>query len=113
MNPSVEYLERCSAMTGFSTGGLEKVVRLGSMAHEIGRHALLSRLLVLKGGTALNLAFGTPERLSVDLDFNYAGAVPRERMLEDRPRVERALEELAQRVGYRVQRSPDVELTGR
>jgi predicted nucleotidyltransferase component of viral defense system len=107
MNPSLEYLERWSALTGFSTSGLEKVVRLGSMAHEIGRHPLLSGLLVLKGGTALNLAFGAPERLSVDLDFNYVGAVQRERMLEDRPRVERALEELAQRVGYLVQRSAD------
>ena len=63
--------------------------------------------LVLKGGTALNLAFGPPERLSVDLDFNYVGAIERERMLAERPRVERTLDELARRAGYRIQRSAD------
>jgi hypothetical protein len=77
------------------------------MTAEIGRHALLSKVLVLKGGTALNLAFGPPERLSVDLDFNYVGALERERMLAERPRVERALEGLAQRAGCRVQRSAE------
>jgi len=107
MSASLAYLERCSAESGFSVAGLEKVVRLGAMAGEIGRHPLLSSVLVLKGGTALNLAYGPPERLSVDLDFNYVGALERERMLEDRPHVERALDELAQRAGYRVQRSAD------
>jgi predicted nucleotidyltransferase component of viral defense system len=107
MSASLAYLERCSGESGFSISGLERVVRLGTMAADIGRHALLSRVLALKGGTALNLAYGPPERLSVDLDFNYVGALERERMLEERPRVERALEELAQRAGYRVQRSAD------
>lgn len=77
------------------------------MAGEIGRHPLLSKVLVLKGGTALNLAYGPPQRLSVDLNFNYVGALERERMLEERARVERALDERAQRAGYRVQRSAD------
>ena len=107
MSVSLEYLERCSAETGFPVAGLEKVVRLGEMAAEVGRHPFLSDALVLKGGTALNLAFGPPERLSVDLDFNYVGAVERERMLAERPRVEQALDELAGRAGYRVQRSAD------
>ncbi len=107
MSVSLAYLERCSAETGFSASGLEKVVRLGELAAEIGRHAMLSKALALKGGTALNLAYGPPERLSVDLDFNYVGALERERMLEERPRVERALEELAHRAGYRVRRSAD------
>ena len=107
MSVSLEYLERCSAETGFPVAGLEKVARLGEMAAEVGRHPFLSDVLVLKGGTALNLAFGPPERLSVDLDFNYVGAVERERMLTERPRVEQALDELARRAGYRVQRSAD------
>ena len=81
MTISLEYLERCSAETGFPVAGLEKVARLGEMAAEVGRHPLLSDVLLLKGGTALNLAFGPPERLSVDLHFNYVGAGERERML--------------------------------
>jgi predicted nucleotidyltransferase component of viral defense system len=107
MSVSLDYLEQCSTESGFGVAGLEKVVRLGAMAGEIGRHPLLSKALALKGGTALNLAFGPPERLSVDLDFNYVGALERERMLEERPRVEGALDELAQRAGYRVQRSAE------
>ncbi len=107
MSVSLEYLERCSAETGFPVAGLEKVARLGEMAAEVGRHPFLSDVLVLKGGTVLNLAFGPPERLSVDLDFNYVGAVEREHMLAERPRVEQALDELAGRAGYRVQRSAD------
>ena len=105
MSVSLAYLERCPAVTGFPVAGLEKVVLLGEVAREIGAHPLLSRVLLLKGGTALNLAFGPPTRLSVDLDFNYVGELVRERMLVERPRVERALDDLARRAGYRVQRS--------
>jgi hypothetical protein len=48
-------------------------------------------VLALKGGTALNLMFGSPARLSVDLDFNYIGQEDREGMQADRPEVERAI----------------------
>ena len=64
-------------------------------------------MLALKGGTGINLCFGPPKRLSVDLDYNYIGHVDREKMLFDRPRVEQAVIELAGRKGYRVQRSSD------
>ena len=107
MSPSREYLERCSTETGFQAGALEKVARLGEMAADIGRHPFLGAVLALKGGSALNLCFGPPERLSVDLDYNYVGHLDREEMLADRVRVENAIEELARRHGYRTQRSPD------
>jgi len=107
MNVSLAYLERCSAETGYAVSPLEKVVRLGDFAGDITRHPFLSRVLALKGGTALNLCFGPPKRLSVDLDFNYTGHADREKMLEERPRVEQAVAELAKRKGYRVQHSAD------
>lgn len=107
MSPSLEYLERCSAETGYQVTSLEKVVRLGELAADIARHPFLGAVLVLKGGTALNLGFGPPGRLSVDIDYNYIGHVKREKMLEDRPRVEEAVLELARRRGYGVQRSAD------
>lgn len=107
MSPSLEYLERCAAETGFALTTLEKVARLGELAGYVGRHAFLKEVLVLKGGTALNLGFGAPTRLSVDLDFNYIGSAERSVMLDDRPRVEQAMIELAQRAGYRVQQSAD------
>lgn len=52
------------------------------------RNPLLRDALPLKGGTALNLCFGPPLRLSVDLDFNYVRAKGREQMLADRPELE-------------------------
>ena len=107
MNVSLEYLERCSAQTGYPIPLLEKVVRLGDMAGDVARHPFLGSILALKGGTALNLCFGPPKRLSVDLDFNYTGHREREKMLADRPRVEQAVTELARRKGYRVQQSGD------
>ena len=36
--------------------------------------------------TAINLCFGEPKRMSVDLDYNYIGHLDRARMLEDRPK---------------------------
>jgi predicted nucleotidyltransferase component of viral defense system len=107
MSVSLEYLQRCSAQTGYTVLALEKVVRLGEMAGDVARHPFLGSVLALKGGTGLNLCFGPPKRLSVDLDYNYIGHADREEMLADRPRVEQAVTELARRIEYRVQRSSD------
>jgi hypothetical protein len=95
MSVSQERLRDASAETGFRAEALEKVIRLGELASDVFNHPFLGPALALKGGTALNLAFGPPPRLSVDLDFNYVASVEREVMLRDRPEVERALEQLA------------------
>ncbi|MBC2711205.1 MAG: nucleotidyl transferase AbiEii/AbiGii toxin family protein [Desulfosarcina sp.] len=107
MSLSLEYLQHCSAQTGYAIGPLEKVVRLGEIAADITRHPFLGRVLALKGGTALNLCLGPPRRLSVDLDFNYIGHLERNKMLADRPRVEEAIVQLAGRKAYRIQQSAD------
>jgi predicted nucleotidyltransferase component of viral defense system len=104
---SLEFLERSAAETGFRVSSLEKVARLGELAADIGRHPFLGSVLILKGGTALNLCFGPPTRLSVDLDFNYVGQAVREKMLGDRPLIETALVELARKRQYRVQKSAE------
>ncbi len=107
MNLSAEHIQGLAAETGFRAETLEKVIRLGELAADIGRHPLLSRVLALKGGTALNLMFGAPARLSVDLDFNYIGQEERAGMLADRPEVERAILIIGKGQGYRVQQSRD------
>ncbi len=107
MNLSAEHVEGLATETGFRSETLEKVIRLGELVADIGRHPLLSRVLALKGGTALNLLFGSPVRLSVDLDFNYVGQEDRARMQEERPEVERAIEIIGRGKGYRVQQSRD------
>ena len=60
MNLSAEHIEGLATETGFRPETLEKVIRLGEFAADVGRHPLLSRVLALKGGTALNLMFGFP-----------------------------------------------------
>ena len=107
MQPSRKFLDQASADTGYQPAILEKVVKLGDLAQDISRHPLLKDSLALKGGTALNLGFGPPSRLSVDLDFNYIAQLEREFMLEDRPKLESALCELAEKKGFRVQQSAD------
>lgn len=107
MRASLGFLERCSADTGFQVSALEKVVRLGELAGDLARHQLLGSALALKGGTALNLCFVPPTRLSVDLDFNVVAHADREAMRESRPLIEAAVEDLARRRGYTVQRSAD------
>jgi hypothetical protein len=103
MNRSREWFQAVAQETGYRVETLEKVLRPGELAAEIGRHPLLGRVLALKGGTALNLAFGPPSRLSVDLDFNYVGAEEREGMLEQRPDVERSVDAVARAGGYQLQ----------
>ena len=107
MSVSADYLLRCSVETGFPAATLERVVRLGELAADVARHPVLGEVLALKGGTPLNLGFGPPHRLSVDLDYNYVAHVAREQMFADRPRIEDAVVHLAERQGYRVQRSAD------
>jgi hypothetical protein len=50
MNLSAEHIQGLAAETGFRAETLEKVIRLGELAADIGRHSLLSRVLALKGG---------------------------------------------------------------
>jgi predicted nucleotidyltransferase component of viral defense system len=107
MNLSAEHIAGLAAETGFRPETLEKVIRLGEFAADVGRHPLLSRVLALKGGTAFNLMFGSPARLSVDLDFNYIRQVDRAGMQADRPEVERAIVIIGEGQGYRVQQSRD------
>jgi predicted nucleotidyltransferase component of viral defense system len=107
MNFSAEHIESLAAEAGFRSDTLEKVIRLGELVADIGRHPLLSRVLALKGGTALNLMFGSPARLSVDLDFNYIGQEDRAGMQADRPDVERAIIIIGKGQGYRIQQSRD------
>jgi hypothetical protein len=104
---SSEFLARAELETGFRGGVLEKVVRLGQLADDITKHPVLGGALALKGGTALNLCWGMPTRLSVDLDYNFVAHLEREAMLEARPRIERAVIALVGRRGYRVQQSPE------
>ena len=100
-------LRRLAAETGFEARSLEMAIRLADVADAMLRHPVLGSVLVLKGGTALNLLGHAPGRLSVDLDFNYVGAVGRQAMLQRRPAIEQAVTAVARDLGMGVQLSAD------
>lgn len=106
MKPSRATLVDLAAKHRFGAVGIEIVCHLLDVLEAVDADAELRARLVLKGGTALNLMRDPPPRLSVDLDFNDIGAVDRDEMLAERPRVLAAVERVGRRLGYRVQASP-------
>ncbi len=99
-------INRAASETGFHAEPLEKVIRLLGLLDGFRSHPFLKHRLALKGGTALNLfAYDLP-RLSVDIDLNCVGSGDRETMLEDRPKVEQAVQAVREQLGIQVKRTP-------
>ncbi len=111
--PSVETLRRLASETGHQLETLEKVLRLFELLTEINRDPDLSGRLALKGGTALNAFQLDLDRLSVDIDLNYVGALERSRMLADRVEIESSLTRLLMSLDYVVRRQPDEHAGGK
>ncbi len=111
--PSAQTLQRLADATGHQLGTLEKVLRLLDLLQEIARDPVLSERLVLKGGTALNVFHLGLDRLSVDIDLNYIGALDRAVMETERPTVDAALNRLLASQGYSVRRQPDEHAGGK
>ena len=111
--PSAQALQRLADETGHQAGTLEKVLRLLDLLQEIARDRVLADRLVLKGGTALNLFHLGLDRLSVDIDLNYVGALDRAAMEAERPDVDAALDRLFASQGYGIRRRPDEHAGGK
>jgi hypothetical protein len=112
MNLSLEQLVLLSRETGFGGAVLEKVAYLLALLEGLNRHPFAKGKLVLKGGTALNLFLFDVPRLSVDIDLNYIGALDREVMLAERPKIEEAIAAVCQREGLSVQKIPSEHAGG-
>jgi hypothetical protein len=106
MRLTANELAREAAASGFQTEPLEKVILLLELLEAIRSHPFLKERVALKGGTALNLFRFDVPRLSVDIDLNYTGAVDRDGMLADRPKIEQALHAVCGRVGVQPRRVP-------
>jgi predicted nucleotidyltransferase component of viral defense system len=106
MRLTANELAREAAASGFQTEPLEKVILLLELLEAIRSHPFLKERVALKGGTALNLFRFDVPRLSVDIDLNYIGAVDRDGMLADRPKIEQALHAVCGRVGVQPRRVP-------
>ena len=113
MRISAERLAAEAEATGFRPEILEKVIHLLGLLEDLRKHPYLHGRLALKGGTALNLFVFDVPRLSVDADLNYIGAADLETMLEERPRVEEALQAVLARRGYSVRRAPSEHAGGK
>ena len=111
--PSARTLQRLANETGYQSGTLEKVLRLLDLLQELARDPILSERLALKGGTALNVFYLTLDRLSVDIDLNYIGALGRAEMDAERPIVDAALNRLLVAQGYSVRRQPEEHAGGK
>jgi Nucleotidyl transferase AbiEii toxin, Type IV TA system len=67
----------------------------------------------LNGGTALNVFHSDLDRLSVDIDVNYIGAMEKERMEVDRPGLEYRIERLMESKGYAARPEPSEHAGGK
>jgi len=107
MRLSAEKLAAQAESTGFRPDVLEKVAHLLGLLDTLQSHPFLKGKLALKGGTALNLFVFDVPRLSVDIDLNYMGAESRDAMLEERPKIEQAVQAVFKREGFTLRRMPE------
>lgn len=77
-------LGRMAKELGFVRDTFEKVCRLADILKFMESDELLSEVVALKGGTAINLTIFDLPRLSVDIDLDYCRSIDREKMLADR-----------------------------
>lgn len=106
MTISRQRLIQESSDTGFRPEILEKVIHLLNLLETIRVHPFLKGRCALKGGTALNLFLFDVPRLSVDIDLNYIASADRSVMLEEKPKLEKALNDVFAREGFTVSRQP-------
>lgn len=106
-------LTAAAADLGARPDMVEKVMQLLHLLNSLHHHPFLRGRWVLKGGTALNLFLLDFPRLSVDVDLNYTGAIERDLMLAERPKVEQAIQAVCAREGFTVTRAPSEHAGGK
>ena len=85
---------------GFIRDNLEKVMRLVEILNYFHDSPLLSKSLVLKGGTAINLTVFQMPRLSVDIDLDFSQNCSREDMIEKRQMINNEILAFMNNEGY-------------
>lgn len=78
---------RAAQQYGFVRDTFEKVLRLREILRFLNETEYLRNHLVLKGGTAINLAVFNLPRLSVDIDMDYTPNDTKEEMLASREKI--------------------------
>lgn len=93
-------LGRMAQEYGFVRDTLEKVLRLKEILKFINEQEYLKQHLLLKGGTAINLAVFNLPRLSVDIDMDYTPNDSCEDMLAARGKITELIKEYLEAEGY-------------
>ena len=93
-------LGRLATESGFVRDTFEKVLRLKEILRFLNEDEFLREHLLLKGGTAINLAVFNLPRLSVDIDMDYTPNDSREDMLECRAKITDLIKSYMESEGY-------------
>lgn len=94
-------IERVAREQNYTVNNVEKILRLSFILNDLNVMPEFKGKLLLKGGTAINLiAFDELPRLSVDLDLDFAENLSKERMQEEREKINRPLDKYCQENGY-------------
>lgn len=97
---SKKEMREKAQLGGFVDSTFEKVVRLVQILDFINTDEYLSKRLLLKGGTAINLLIFDLPRLSVDIDLDYALNESKDEMLESREKIRKILTDYSINEGY-------------
>ena len=91
---------RVAQQHGFVRDTFEKVLRLKEILRFMNEEEYLREHLLLKGGTAINLAVFNLPRLSVDIDMDYTPNDAKEDMLVAREKITSLIKEYMEAEGY-------------
>lgn len=97
-----KYIEETANKTGFIKSTLEKVERLLNILEWINNHEKLSKLLALKGGTAINTAVFNFPRLSVDIDLDLTENLAKDEMIKERENIHNLLVQYLNANDYKI-----------
>ncbi len=100
--PTRKEFEKIQQTTDLNLELLEKVYHLTKILNEIQKHSILKENLTLKGGTPLNFLYLEIPRLSIDLDFDFTGKLPKEEMITQRLEIEKEINEIASTLEYQI-----------
>lgn len=103
MNYSSETILKFGKETGFINSNLEKVLRLLDVLSYISTELDPTHsMLVLKGGTAINLTYTNLARLSVDIDLDYVGSLDKNEASMDRINIINKIDNFMLNQGYKI-----------
>ena len=113
MVASRETLQDLAAERQLQPATLERVIRLIDILDAFGADTLIGPRIALKGGTAFSVFYSDLDRLSVNIDINYVGAIDKEQMDADRPGLEDRIARLMESKGYTARREPSEHAGGK